>query len=480
MKIRNIILFITCVYTLLGLISTFFPEEGVTFKATTLTFPNISNVLGQNTENTENIEVNTEISDDIKNYLLAQKESDDYRHKYKALTSPHAISFPNDSIEWMNSVFDEFEKAEKKCIRVIHYGDSQIEEDRITGTLREYLQNTFGGYGVGMVPLIQKVPTSAISQTSNIELDRYAVFNAETRKTDFKDYGPLGQSFILKNSITITFNKLNYSYTQRRTKKFGNITILFQSDYPLTATAFVNNKPITATSKIGDTKLNIDIPDSTTNISLTINGNAIIFGIMVDGNGKGIQVDNAAMRGCSGTIFTSISSSSLSTYYSKNNVPLIIMQYGGNSMPYIKSTKQIESYCKNISRQFRYLKKISPKSKILFIGPSDMVDRTTRQTYSHMEEFIDSLKSTCFNNDVAYWDLYKNMGGNGSMTQWVNNKLAGTDYIHFSREGSKKAGLMLCDGIQSAYEYYIYKKESSLNIEENEQAQTPFKSTVNQ
>ena len=89
MKIRNIILFITCVYTLLGLISTFFPEEGVTFKATTLTFPNISNVLGQNTENTENNEVNTEISDDIKNYLLAQKESDDYRHKYKALTAPH-------------------------------------------------------------------------------------------------------------------------------------------------------------------------------------------------------------------------------------------------------------------------------------------------------------------------------------------------------------------------------------------------------
>ena len=467
MKIRNIIIFIFSVFTLLGILSIYFPQEGITYKATTLTFPQLSDILKNDREEYVTDNSTIKISDEIKSYLNAQKESEDYKQKYIALKHPHAISFPKDSIEWMNSVFTEFEKADKKCIRVIHYGDSQIEEDRITGTLREYLQNTFGGYGVGMVPLIQKVPTSAISQTSNIELFRYAVFNAETRKTDFKDYGPLGQSYLLNGAITMTFNKLNYSYTQRKTKRFGNITILFNSNSPLTVNAYVNNKSISKTSNIGDSKLNIDIPDSTNYINLTIEGNAIVYGIMVDGNGKGIQVDNAAMRGCSGTIFTSISSSSLSTYYANNNVPLIIMQYGGNSIPYIKSSKQIETYCKSISRQFKYLKRISPKSKILFIGPSDMVDRSTRQTYSHMEEFIDSLKTTCFSNDVAYWDLYRNMGGNGSMTTWVNSKLAGSDYIHFTREGSKKASVMLCEGIKAAYDYYTYKKEQLLKTEED-------------
>lgn len=466
MKIRYILAFILSVYALLGIISVCFPENGITVKATTLTFPSINEVLSNNTIEESNDNSYAEISTDIKSYLSAQRQSEDYKHKYKALTNPHAISFPNDSIEWMNSVFAEFEKANRKCVRVIHYGDSQIEEDRITGTLREFLQSTFGGYGVGMVPLIQKVPTSAISQSANVDLNRYAVFNAETRKTDFKDFGPLGQSFLLNTPITITFNKLNYSYTQRGTKRFGNVTILFNSDSPLRAIVNTNNKSIDKTSEVGDTRLNIDIPDSTTNMSITLNGNAIIYGIMIDGNGKGIQVDNAAMRGCSGTIFTSISSSSLSTYYSHYDVPLIILQYGGNSIPYIKTTKQIVSYCNSIARQFKYLKKISPKSKILFIGPSDMVDRTTKETYPHMEEFIDSLKSTCHNNDIAYWDLYRNMGGKGSMTDWVNRKLAGSDYIHFSREGSKKAGSMLCDGIKSAYEYYLYKKEQK-TIPEN-------------
>ena len=31
-------------------------------------------------------------------------------------------------------------------VRIMHYGDSQIEGDRISGRLRERLQKEFGGY----------------------------------------------------------------------------------------------------------------------------------------------------------------------------------------------------------------------------------------------------------------------------------------------------------------------------------------------
>ena len=35
---------------------------------------------------------------------------------------------------------------------VFHYGDSQLEGDRMTSYIRDRLQKRFGGYGLGMVP----------------------------------------------------------------------------------------------------------------------------------------------------------------------------------------------------------------------------------------------------------------------------------------------------------------------------------------
>jgi len=46
----------------------------------------------------------------------------------------------------------------KDVVRVLHYGDSQIEGDRISSFLRNRFQKKFGGYGVGLVspkPLVK-------------------------------------------------------------------------------------------------------------------------------------------------------------------------------------------------------------------------------------------------------------------------------------------------------------------------------------
>lgn len=42
--------------------------------------------------------------------------------------------------------------ANKKKISILHYGDSQIEGDRMTGFIRQRIQNQFGGFGPGLIP----------------------------------------------------------------------------------------------------------------------------------------------------------------------------------------------------------------------------------------------------------------------------------------------------------------------------------------
>lgn len=140
------------------------------------------------------------------------------------------------------------------------------------------------------------------------------------------------------------------------------------------------------------------------------------------------------------------------------------MQYGGNTVPYIKGEKALESYCSQLETQIKYLRQVSPQSKILFIGPSDMSTKIDgrMETYPFLPRIVDALRDMCLHNEVAYWDLYKAMGGKNSMASWVNAspQLAGADYVHFTRMGADRAGAMLYQGMMLAYDYYTYRRGS--------------------
>ena len=59
-------------------------------------------------------------------------------------------------------------------------------------------------------------------------------------------------------------------------------------------------------------------------------------------------------------------------------------------------------------------------------------------------------------NNVAYWDMFHVMGGEGSMAQWVKHKpaLAGPDYIHFTFTGAQEIGTDLAKSFTTYYDFY--------------------------
>ena len=204
-----------------------------------------------------------------------------------------------------------------------------------------------------------------------------------------------------------------------------------------------------------------DLPDSSTTVRFSTWGSADIYGIQLDDT-LGVSVDNIPMRGCSGTIFTRISSAQLKEYAANDNVRMIILQFGGNSMPYRKTGKSISEYKTSIEKQIRHLHSLAPDACILFIGPSDMSTNVKgkMQTYPHLPMMVDSLKAAANNAGAAYWDLYSAMGGDGSMVEWVKARpaLAGSDYVHFTPRGAEAMGNMFVESLMLYYEYYRWRK----------------------
>ena len=203
------------------------------------------------------------------------------------------------------------------------------------------------------------------------------------------------------------------------------------------------------------------LADSSLSANLSLDGKADIYGVLLDSD-RGVRVDNVAMRGCSGEVFTSIPSEVLGTFFARENVAMVILQYGGNSVPFSTTSKAISSYMSRIRRQLSYLGKVSPDTRILFIGPSDMSTRVNGRMVSYpvLDEFVDSLRNTVVSSGAAYWDLYSAMGGHNSMVRWVNADppLAGSDHVHFTPAGSEKVSGMLSDTFMLYYEYYRWRK----------------------
>ena len=195
----------------------------------------------------------------------------------------------------------------------------------------------------------------------------------------------------------------------------------------------------------------------------------------------GVGVDNIPMRGCSGTVFTGINPIQLHEYFAQTNTRLIIMQFGGNSMPYLKDQRGIDRYTEQLRRQIRHLRLLAPEARILWVGPSDMTTRINGklQTYPLLSAVDASICRMVNEEGCAYWSLFESMGGSGSMVRWANAQppLAGKDYIHFTRLGAQRAGELLTEAFMTGYRYYKFRNpetEVTINADSIAQSDTIF------
>ncbi len=460
MKPYRIVIFIFLVISILGAICYFYPKEGVTIGKTTLRFPSMEDVLvGQ-------AQPQVEIKEEIDSVALEQLNNlRDTLQQYKAVLIEQTGRFylPNDNVTFFDNLFARMERAksERKVVRVMHYGDSQIEMDRISNNLRSYFQSTFGGGGPGLVPIIQTIPSYAVSQYASGALTLYTSYGDGARANG--NYGLMAKCYRVEGAATFGANAARHKDTDPRVKRFSNVTLLY-NDRAGNFTATLKDRKSAHQETISSTQKGVQschwlLDSMTTSLQISMQGSADLYGVMLD-HGYGVAVDNIPLRGSSGNQFTLITDTLLRTNYQLANVGLIILQFGGNSVPVIYNQKSIENYCASIERQIQRIQRCCPDATLLFVGPSDMSTRKngTMQTYPMLPQLIDSLRATALRNNTAYWDIYEVMGGQNSMIAWVQNGLAGPDYIHFTPAGARKVGNTLANNFKTMYEFYLTRK----------------------
>lgn len=155
-------------------------------------------------------------------------------------------------------------------------------------------------------------------------------------------------------------------------------------------------------------------------------------------------MDNIGVRGAAGYEFRRQDQALLGAMTADLDVRLLILQFGGNVVPGIKDSSDVEGYGRMFAGQIARFRKMMPKAAILVIGPGDMSIRDGEHmvTRPYLEAVNNTLKRTALDNGAVFWDMFAAMGGRNSMVSWVEATpaLAATDYVHFSPQGSRKVG----------------------------------------
>lgn len=477
MKPRQIAYIIWIVIALLGVISLVVPDGGWHIGKWNLRWPTLAEALDLTSEGMKELTSDSLLAETdtiglipadsvIQQDTLAVKDS--VARKSQPII-PKVNVANTDSRAYMAAFYAALDSASTQPVRVVHYGDSQIEEDRITNVLRERWQKQYGGGGTGLLPLHQTIPTRTIRQWLSINgvvqtaqkgPKRYLVYGLRSmRLADSDDYGVMGQvavmdSTLVEGSEDIVMNIEPIDKKRKPHNYFNRVRVLTDSAYAI-KNFELRIKSGDSLNVIKNSELRIKsqdflLPDSTTKCEIHLRGEGNVYGVSLE-TPSGVIVDNIPMRGCSGNIFTKIDSTQLSDFYRETNTRLIILQFGGNMIPQTENPSTISGYVRSTLRQqIRYIRACAPQASILFIGPSDMSTNIDGQmtTYPLVPYMDKLLKKMAAEEQIAYWSMYDAMGGKDSMVRWVENGLAGSDYVHFTRSGANNIGKKLYNWIE--------------------------------
>ena len=486
---KKILLFFLLVGALLLPAILFLPAKGIKIGPFTIKMITTNKLLGRDTVHYADISkvINMEADIDSLPDVLADIKVDSSLQQQKTFLDTSKAS----ADELAKSIFPLIHNAsgkanltrffdllrngttKKQQIRILHYGDSQLEGDRITSYIRNKLQRKFGGFGPGLLPALQPYDSYfSITQTNTGNWERHTTFGKKDPLVEHSRYGvlaafsrfaplasdsiPFKDSIIYKASVEFSESKVAYSSV----RKFRKISILYGHSKRKVEVVFsVNGKEVLRDSLLDNIdykRLTYSSPTYINNLKIEFSGydSPDIYAIDLS-DITGIETDNIGMRGSSGTFFTRMDYAHLSKMYQDLNVRMFILQFGGNVMPYIKDTAAVESYGRWFYAQLVRLKKMMPKAAIVIIGPSDMShkDGENYVTYSYLPMVRDALKEATLKAGFSFWDMYSAMGGYNSMPSWVRAEppLAGADYTHFTPRGAKLIANMFYNSLMIEY-----------------------------
>jgi len=328
--------------------------------------------------------------------------------------------------------------------RIVHFGDSLIASDYVSGTLRRMLQKQFGDAGHGFSLIANAWPSYFHEGVTRFATSGWLVSRVVGPYAQDGWYGLGGVSF------RAPVNTLARIGTATR-GEFGRSVSRFELAYVAspdggTIRVRVDQKPVGELSTKEDEKAfrtaEWRVADGPHEIEfLTTHGTSRLFGVVMERDVPGVVLDAIGIQGARLRFLDQQDDHHYASQLKWRKPDLVIYQFGANESAdgLAYSLSDFHDTMKAVILQ---QKAALPESSCLVIGAMDRASRKgdTLSSSSFIPMLVKEQRAVAFEVGCAFFDTYKAMGGFGSMPRWVKRGLAQADLTHPTAVGADIIG----------------------------------------
>jgi lysophospholipase L1-like esterase len=342
--------------------------------------------------------------------------------------------------------------------RILHYGDSTIASDFISGTARRRLQARFGDAGHGFILIANPWQWYFHNDVFHASDGDWAASRLAGPTTADGLYGLGGVSFTSYAGGVAGFGAASSGDYGRNVSRYdlyyleqpggGNVEITVRGAPP-------ERFSTRGTAKVSRIHM-VHAKDGESRMTIRALGGGPVrlFGVALERDQPGVVYDALGSHAAMAVFWQRQDRAHWKDQLDLREPALVIFQYGTNESELWKLDR--DAYEHALGDLVDELKAAAPGASVLVLSPLDRADwhGGKMPTKPIILDLVTIQKRVALAHGVAFWNTFEAMGGEGSMGRWVRTRpqLGGPDLTHPTPRGAEVIGDLLSDALVNAYQ----------------------------
>jgi lysophospholipase L1-like esterase len=339
--------------------------------------------------------------------------------------------------------------------RILHYGDSMLTGDSVSGTVRRLLQERFGNGGHGFVLPGRPWPWYRHRGADSWSSEGFRVNRITTNPVGdgclglgavtFRTYQG-GARFVVEPAEGERVARFELYYL--RHPRGGDLTLRVDDAR--------EEQLSTAADRQASAFHEISVPEGVHRLAVTYTGGGEvrIFGVTLERSGPGVVYDSLGVNGLHASNFRRLDPGHVAEQIGHRAPDLIVVMLGTNESQ--NQSLDLERHGRDYADMLAMLRRGAPSASCLVASPPDRVLGPRGQRRSLMAAIVDRQREVARESGCAFWNTFEAMGGEGSATAWrrMSPPLMGGDNTHPTPIGAELLGSQIARALISGYEWW--------------------------
>ena len=351
-------------------------------------------------------------------------------------------------------------KEPSAVTRILHYGDSVITSDYVSGTMRRKLQAELGDAGHGFILVANPWEWYFHNDVAHGAAEGWASSRVTGPTTKDGMYGLGGVTFSGSPGASAFFGTAERGTFGKKVSRFDIYYLETPGGGEVEAKigATVERFSTKGVEKVSRIK-SFTVDDGEAKLVLrVVSGNPRLFGVALERDQPGVVYDALGANGARAELLASINPEHWAEQMALRKPALVVLQYGTNES---EAPGLARDYEKTLGNVVAMIKAAAPNASILIASPLDRAETSEGsglRTKPIIKKLVAAQQNVAKEKGVAFWNTFEAMGGEGSMAKWMKNGLGGGDLTHPTPAGAEVIGDLFSKSLTTGFEAWLSRQ----------------------